>query len=442
MTNKTIREFDREIPVLMECDVLVVGGGPAGMAAAVGAAKAGASTVIVERYGFLGGNITVCAVEPPSWYRQENTVMPGGVQKEIEDRMIALDAVSPVAFRPSIGLAYDTEIFKYMADCYMADNGITPLYHCMGTVPYMDGDTVCGVITESKSGRCAILAKRVVDATGDADLVYRAGAPTHKGDPKTGIMSPGTLKFFLSEVDIDKIEATMDSDPDSRHPLTHKLLYQPFKKAEEAGEPRIEDSYNCLFYTPIQPNQLNVNLGTRDAGLDATDVESLTKSEIRMRKVVLDVIERLRKYGDGFENAKLRNYATAIGVRETRRIEGEYTITEEDVYKRARFEDSIGVFPVYADGEGVKEIPFTDAYFQVPFGIIQPKGVKNLLAAGRCISCERSSVPTTRQMDFCMVTGQAAGAASALSIRQGVPSKEVDIKTLQDELQRQGLRVF
>ena len=146
--------------------------------------------------------------------------------------------------------------------------------------------------------------------------------------------------------------------------------------------------------------------------------------------------------GRGFENAKLRNYATAVGIRETRRIVGDYTITEEDVYKRARFEDSIGVFPVYADGEGVKEIPFTDAYFQVPFGIIKPQGVENLLAAGRCISCDRASVPTTRQMDFCMVTGQAAGAASALSIRQGVPSRDVDIASLQEELQRQGLRVF
>lgn len=439
---KTIKEENREIQVLLECDVVVVGGGPAGIAAAVGAAKAGANTVIVERYGCLGGNITIAGVEPPSWYRQENTVMPGGVQKEIEDRMIALDAVSPVAFRPSIGLAYDTEMYKYMADCYIAEYGITPIYHCMGTTPYMEGDVVKGVITESKSGRCAILAKRVVDATGDADMVFRAGAPCEKGDVTKGELSPGTLKFFLSDVDIAKIEALMDSDPDSRHPLNHKLLYQPFKKAEENGEEPIKDSFNCLFYTPIQPNQLNVNLGTKDKQLDATDVMSLTASEIKLRKTTLEVIERLRKYGDGFENAKLRNYATAVGVRETRRIVGSYTLRNKDVYQRARFEDTIGVFPVYADGEGVKEIPFTDAYFQVPFRILQPQGVKNLLAAGRCISCERSSVPTTRQMDFCMVTGQAAGAASALSIQQGVDSADVDIKTLQMELERQGLRVF
>lgn len=439
---KMIREADREIPVLLECDVAVVGGGPAGIAAAVGAARAGANTVIVERYGFLGGNITVCGVEPPSWYRQEATVMPGGVQKEIEERMIALDAVQPVAFRPSLGLAYDTEVYKYMADDYIQENGITPVYHCMGTVPYMVDHEVRGVITESKSGRMAILAKRVVDATGDADLVFRSGAPCRKGDPETGKLQAGTLKFFLNEVDIDAIEATMDSDPDSRHPLRHKLLYQPFRKAREAGEEPFPDSYNCIFYSPIRPNQLNVNLATKDDTLDGTDVMSLTSSEIRMRKTALKVIDRLRRYGDGFENAKLRNYAAAVGIRETRRIEGSYTLTNRDVYTRARFDDTIGVFPVYADGEGVKEIPFTDAYFQVPFRILQPQGVENLLAAGRCISCDRASVPTTRQMDFCMVTGQAAGAASALSIRQGVASRDVDIASLQEELQRQGLRVF
>ena len=443
MTN-TIIENERSIEVLMSCDVAVVGGGPAGMAAAVGAAKAGADTVIIERYSCLGGNITIAGVEPPSWYRQEKTTMPGGVQKEIEDRMIALDAVSDVIFRPSIGLSYDTEMFKYMADCYIKEYGITPVYHCFGTVPYMEGDTVKGVITESKSGRKAILAKRVVDCTGDADMVYRAGAPCLKGDPQTGKLSAGTLKFFMSQVDIEKLEAAMDKDPASRDPYLHKLMYAPFKKAIEAGEPPLENSANTIYYHCTPPSDVNVNLATIDKNLDGTDVLSLTASEIKLRKEALEVIRRFRKYGkeEGLENAKLRNYATSVGVRETRRIKGGYTITAENIFGQARFEDTIGVFPVYMDGENIKEIPYTDAYFQVPFRILQPQGVKNLLAAGRCISCERDAIPTTRQMDFCMVTGQAAGAASALSIRQDVDSHSVDIKTLQQELESQGLRVF
>lgn len=439
---KTIEESVRKTDVLLECDVLVVGGGPAGIAAAVGAAKAGADTIIVERYGCLGGNITICAVEPPSWYRQEKTTMPCGVQKEIEDRMVALNAVKPVAFKPSLGLSYDTEIYKTMADEYIQSYGIMPVYHCLGVMPYLEGNVVKGVITESKSGRCAILAKRVVDATGDADMVFRAGAPCLKGDPATGALQGGTLKFFANNVEIDKVEALMDQDPDSRHPLIHKLLYEPFERALQAGEEPLKYSLNRIFYTCIEPDEININLGTYDRELDGTDVLSLTRSEIRLRKEALEVLRRLRLYAEGFENAKLRNYAMAVGIRETRRIVGSYTLTMQDIYHQARFEDTIGVFPVYADGEGVKEIPFTDAYFQVPYRILTPQGVENLLAAGRCISGERSAVPTTRQMDFCMVTGQAAGAASALSIRQNVASRDVDIASLQKELLRQGLRVF
>jgi hypothetical protein len=442
--DNTVKEKDRQVEVLLKCDVVVVGGGPAGIAAAVGAAKAGVKVVIVERYSCLGGNITVCGVEPPSWYRQEKTTMPGGVQKEIEDRMIALDAVTPCAFRPSIGLSYDTEVYKYMADCYIKEYNITPIYHCVGVFPYMEGDVVKGVITESKSGRRVILAKRVVDSTGDADLVYRSGAPCLKGDPETGKLSAGTLKFFLADVDIDKLEAAMDEDPNSRDPYVHKLLYKPFDNAVKAGEPPLENSLNRIFYTSIRPGAVNVNLATYDRNLDGTDVLSLTASEIRLRKETFEVIRRLRKYGAyaGFEDAKLRNFAMSVGVRETRRIVGNYTLTFDDIFKQGRFEDTIGVFPVYADGENIKEIPYTDAYFQVPFRVLIPRGVENILAAGRCISGERKAVPTTRQMDFCMVTGQAAGAASALSIKQGIATREVNISILQKELEHQGLRVF
>ncbi|AEF82115.1 FAD-dependent oxidoreductase [Leadbettera azotonutricia] len=439
----TILEKGRQIEVLLKCDVVVVGGGPAGIAAAAGAAKVGVQVVLVERYSCLGGNVTIAAVEPPSWYKQEKTTMPGGVQKEIEDRMIALDAVRPCSFRPSIGLSYDTEMYKYMADCYIKDLGITPVYHCIGTVPYMEGNVVKGVITESKSGRKVILAKRVIDTTGDADLVYRSGAPVLKGDPQTGKLGAGTLKFFASDVDILKLEAAMSADPESRDPYVHKLLYKPFIKAEEAGEPPLQNSLNKIYYTAVSNDSININLATYDRELDGTDVLSLTASEIKLRKEVLEVLRRLRKYGTdaGFADAKLRYFAMAVGVRETRRIVGNYTLTFDDIFKRGRFDDTIGVFPVYADGIDIKEIPYTDAYFQVPFRILTPQKVENILAAGRCISGERSAVPTTRQMDFCMVTGQAAGTASALSIKQDVVTRNVDIKLVQLELRRQGLRV-
>lgn len=438
-----VLDTERDVPVLLECDVVVVGGGPAGIAAAVGAARAGAETVIVEQYGCLGGNITHCAVEPPSWYRQEKTTMPGGVQQEIEDKMIALGAAGPTSFRPSVGYAYDTEIYKFMADEYIKENNITPVYHCLGTVPYVEDGRVLGVITESKSGRQAILAKRVIDCTGDADLAARAGAPYALGGEGKGPLQAGTLKFFAKNVDIDKLEAAMDKDPDYRHPYIHKLFRAPFEKAAQDGVV-VKDSLQCMHYTPVYPSDINVNLVTYDRELDGTDVMSLTRSEIKLRKATLEVLDLFNRYGEeeGLGKAKLRNFAMKVGVRETRRITAEYTLTGEDILAGKTFEDTIGVFPIYMDGENVKEIPFTEAYFQVPFRIIVPQKVENLLVAGRCISCSRDAVPTTREMDFCMVTGQAAGAASALSIRQGVASGAVDIPALQKELERQGLRVF
>jgi len=433
-----IIEERRETPVLLECEVLVVGGGPAGIAAAVGAARAGAQTVIAERFSCLGGNITVSAVEPPSWYRQEHTAVPGGVASEIEARMIARGAVSPTFFRPSTGYAYDTEIFKQMADDYMADCGVTPVYHCLGTVPYLADGEVRGVITESKSGRQAILARRVVDCTGDADIAARAGAPYELRN------GASTLKFFMRDVDLEKLAASTDSDPLSRDPLVHKLFYQTFKKAIDAGEAPLPDSLNLMHYTPTPPCDINVNLACMDFHVDATDVLSLTAGEIRGRKTALKVIDRLNRYGeeDGFGHSKLRSYAMAIGIRESRRITASYVLSGADVLHKARFDDTIGIFPVYMDGMGVKVIPYTDDYYQVPFRILVPQGVENLLCAGRCISCTRDAVPSTRQMDFCMVTGQAAGAASALSLKQGVSSARVNISSLQEELQRQGLRVF
>jgi hypothetical protein len=440
---KRVTEPAKRTPVLLEADVVVVGGGPAGIAAAVGSAKAGAKTVIIERYSCLGGNITIASVEPPSWYRQEKTTMPGGVQREIEERMIALGAVSKCIMQ-GIGLSYDTEVFKYMADSYVKEYGITPVYHCVGASPYVVDGLVKGVITESKSGRTAALAKRVIDCTGDADIVARAGAPCRKGDELTGRMQAGTLKFFATNVDIGRVEAAMDKDPGSRDPYVHKLLYQPFENAERAGEAPLQNSMNRIFYSAIPPCDININLATQDRDLDGTDVRSLTASEIKLRKEALEVLRRFRTYGkdEGLAEAKLRNFATAVGVRETRRIVADYTLTNADIYGKARFQDTVGVFPVYADGENVKEIPYTDAYFQIPFRILVPQGVDNLLAAGRCISCARDAVPTTRQMDFCMTTGQAAGAASALSIREGVSSRHADVTSLQVELQRQGLRVF
>jgi hypothetical protein len=323
-------------------------------------------------------------------------------------------------------------------------HGITPLYHCLGTIPYIVDGQVRGVITESKSGRCVILAKRVVDCTGDGDMAARAGAPFEMGNAAEKGLAPGTLKFFATDVDIEKIEAAMDSDPLNRDPYIHKLFHSVFDRAAAAGEAPIPDTRPYIHYTPVPPSDININLAATDRTLDGTDVLSLTASEIRLRTAVRRLFELFRKYGaeDGLDKARLAYFAMAVGVRETRRIRASYVLTDKDILAGARFEDTVGVFPIYMDGENVKVIPFTDAYFQIPFRILVPQDTVNLLCAGRHISCNRPAVPATRQMDFCMTTGQAAGVASALSIRQGCESAKVDISAVQKELEKQGLRVF
>lgn len=440
-----IAEPGREIEVLMDADVVVVGGGPAGIAASVGAARLGAKTVVVEQYGCLGGLISLSSMEPPAWWREERTTMPGGVVEELDQKMIAMGAVQKSFFKPATSIAYDTEVFKYVADEYIQENGVIPILHCMGVMPLMEGNAVAGIITESKSGRLAIRAKRVVDCTGDADIAYRAGAECvmaeeRTGDLNVGELQGGTLVYGLTDVDVAAVEAEADSDPSQRHPVMHRKMYHGIRKAREAGERMPPYTNKSFIYNRTTKNELPA-LNHCWYPVDGTDVLSLTKAEMESRKSIMEIIPILRKYEKGMQNAKLRNFAMTIGVRETRRIIGEYRITFKDVFDEKKFPDAIGIYPVCMDGpEGVLPA-FTEAYFQVPYRITVPVQIENLLVAGRCCSSRRRATTITRQVDFAMVTGQAAGTAAALSVRQDVAPRYVDIPALQKELRAQGVKI-
>jgi hypothetical protein len=442
-----ITEPNREIPVLMDVDVVVVGGGPAGIAASVGASRVGAKTVVVEQYGCLGGLLTISSMEPPSWWREERTTMPGGVVEDLDQKMLAVGATTKTFFKPSTALAYDTEMFKYIADEYIKENGVIPVLHCQGVMPLMRDNNLIGVITESKSGRTVIRAKRIVDCTGDADIAYRAGVECCMLDGPIGPNAPegklqvGTLVYGLTNIDTAAVEAEADEDPACRHPVLHRGLYQGNKAAIAAGE-KIPDYFfpRGVIYSRVTKNEIPALNYTR-TDVDGTDVLSLTRAEIECRKAIMDYLPIFQKYYKGMKNAKLRNFSMSIGIRETRRIKGEYQIKFKEIFEEARFSDSIGVYPICLDGpEGVLPA-FTETYFQVPFRLTVPLEIENLLVAGRCVSAERRSYSVTRQVDFAMVTGQAAGVASALSIKQDVFSRKVDIKILQQELRKQRVRI-
>lgn len=451
---KQIKEMPRVVPVMAETDVMVVGSGPAGLAAALGAAREGVKTMLVERYGCFGGVITQVGVEGIAWYRHEGTIDSEGVGIEFEKRAREIGGARKEPQSQSEAL--DADVFKYVADKLVQEAGVIPLLHCLAVEAVMEGDTIKGIITESKSGRQAILAKRVVDATGDADIACLAGAPYHKM-PKDEIMGVSVM-FSCAGVKKERFLEYVKANPSTygdwiknwkmkttgkEDDLFSPYLIEPFNQAREDGMiPRDLTSIGGTWSTLTDAGEaMNLNM-VYMFGYDCTDVWDLTKAEIEGRHQAMLAIEALRKYVPGFENAKLRNFGMTLGARDSRKIIGRYNMTEHDVRNQARFEDSIGIFPEFLDGYGVVIIPTTGRYFQVPYGVMVPQKVGNLLVAGRCVAGDKISHAAIRSMMCCTVTGQGAGVAAAVSIKDDVTCSTVDIKRVQKALEKQRVRVF
>ncbi len=446
---KQIKEPSKMIPIMAETDVLVVGSGPGGLAAALASAREGVDTMLVERYGCFGGNITQAMVGSIAWYRHEKTVDSGGIGTEFERRAKEMGASQPDP--EGLGELLDADMFKVVADRLVQEAGIVPVLHCFAVDVIMEGDTMKGIITESKSGRQAILAKRIIDATGDADIAYRAGAPYHQA-PKEELMAV-TVGFGCSGVNVNKFLEYVKENPSrlsdwgkettgKEDDLFDTFITEPFVKAQEAGE-MPKDVSVIGFWDGLTEAGEATNMDVAHVfGIDPTDVWDLTEAEIKGRQRALWAIEALKKYTPGFESAKLRTFGSSIGTRESRKIVGEYTLTERDMKNEARFEDTIGIFPEFLDAVPVVIIPTTGRYVQIPYGIILPKQVGNLLVAGRCVSADKISFAATRQMMCCTVTGQGAGVAAAVSVKTGVECRAVNINQVQKSLEKQGVRVF
>jgi len=444
---KQIEEPARRVPVMAETDVLVVGSGPGGLSAALAAAREGVETILVERHGCFGGVITQAMIGTLAWYRtNERVVDAGGIGAEFEQRAKEMEASLPIFLYQVL----DTEKFKYIADQMVQEAGIVPLLHCQTANVIMEGSTIKGVITESKSGRQAILAKRVIDATGDADLAYHAGAPYRK-DPKDQLEGV-SVNFGCSGVDIQKfLDYTLknpssiadwgDQSGEKEEGEFSTYLAEPFDKAKEAGEiprdVRLESYWGSFTDAGEIPTLNAIHM----SGIDPTDVWDLTRAEIEGRQQVMWAVDALKKYTPGFEKARLRTIGASLGIRESRKIIGEYDLTEQDVLNQARFEDSIGIFPEFLDGAGIAIVPSTGRYFHVPYRITLPQKVENLLVAGRCVAGDKVSHAATRQMMCCAVTGQGAGVAAAVSLKDGVTCREVRVPSVQKALEKQGVRI-
>lgn len=436
-----------------EIDVLVVGGGNAGCAAALAAGRHGARTMLVERYGFLGGTATASMVGPWMTYHSGSKRIVGGIAQEIVERLQRRGG-SPGHIYDSSGYVstitpFDPEIHKALLFEMVREAGVKLLLHA-----YFLRSTPGGAVFATVAGEREYRAAAIIDATADAYVAASAGVQTQQGDER-GRVQPASLMFRLSHVDLAKTATYVRMHPDQMrtslkaHERTAPALtavaglYDLWHDAQQHGEVEIPRELVSFFITPYA-DEVSVNM-TRVTDIDPLDPDDLTRAEVEARAQVMQLLEFFRARVPGFENARIAATGTQIGVRESRRIVGEYTLTRDDVLQGRKFPDAVArsAYPIdihNPSGSGTVTHRLAEGEsYEIPYRCLVPAAVDGLLVAGRCISTTHEALASTRLTPTVMTLGQAAGTAAALAKEAGRRLRDVDTEQLRALLLADGV---
>ncbi|WP_096696394.1 FAD-dependent oxidoreductase [Polaromonas sp. AER18D-145] len=441
-----VTEPARTLPVYGEFDVVVIGGGPAGLAASVSAAKHGARTLLVERYGFLGGMGTAGGVTNfAGLYGRKNGEMQQLVHGVVDDLLARLDALGGLN-QPQDGMAgrirvrsYDVSAYKCAADQMLVASGVQLLFHAWAAAVLMDGQAITALVVETKSGRQAIRARRFIDCSGDADVAHFAGVPFELGDGHGSALFPSTM-FRVGHVDagpalaavgefkaINDLMAQSEARQPGRYQFPRKgAILRPQKNPAEwrANVTQIRNAAGCA--------------------MDATDARQLSEGELEGRRQITEYFRFLKNEVPGFADSAIIDIAPQVGIRETRRICGAYMLTGEDILSSARFADVIGInawpMEMHVDGAISWGFPRDEnrAYNDLPWRMLVTREVDNLLVAGRCASMAHEGQSAARASGGCFVMGQAAGTAAA-RLEEGAAFAATDVARLQQVLLDDGV---
>ena len=421
-----------------EAEVVVVGGGPAGFASAIAASRNGAQVLLIERYGFLGGTATAGLIGCMHGWGWGDGRVVQGIAHELVERLLKAGGTPGYLsyWKSHPGLAgityvpYDPEMMKRIMLEMVEEAKIDLLLHSLAFDAIIKGQEVKGVEVQTKSCRQLVLGDIVIDATGDGDVAVAAGVPYEIGRKEDGSIQPVSLMFRMGNVDVDALLEWREQEVSKKPNLIASGGFLP------EGFP-VKGAF-AFFYT--RKNEVII-LATRISGINGTNVEDLTRAEIEARKQVVEVVDFLKKNVPGFSSSYLIDTAVQVGIRETRRIIGEYVLSANDIVTGARFNDVVakGVYPIDIHKSSDSGITFVRSKpYDIPFRCLLPLKIDNLLVAGRCISTTHEAHASTRVIATCMATGQAAGTAAALAVRDKLPPKRLNISLLQKAMIEQG----